>query len=231
VSNSIKKSKCPRILTSIRLELLTATEEASVSDRISGRLHLCFLPPQPTDEAWDHPNASIRLRFTLFCGPSHCSRFSSHREKLASQGSLSVDQSTGVPRQIGSSQLTFGAADDSLVVNDIHSQLNRTRVDRILRPKNVKELRAAVLTAKSAKKPLSIAGGRHAMGGQQFGTDMILVDMTALEQIVSFDPQRGLVEVQAGAFWPGFTTAYLQRQQGASRQWGFAQRFPKKDRC
>jgi len=130
-----------------------------------------------------------------------------------------------------SSQLTFGAADDSLVVNDIHSQLNRTRVDRILRPKNVKELRAAVLTAKSAKKPLSIAGGRHAMGGQQFGTDMILVDMTALEQIVSFDPQRGLVEVQAGAFWPGFTTAYLQRQQGASRQWGFAQRFPKKDRC
>jgi FAD/FMN-containing dehydrogenase len=92
--------------------------------------------------------------------------------------------------------LTFGAADNSLVVNDIHSQLDRTRVDRILRPKNVKELRAAVLTAKSAKKPLCIAGGRHAMGGQQFGTDMILVDMTALEQIVSFDPQRGLVEVQ-----------------------------------
>ncbi len=123
-----------------------------------------------------------------------------------------------------SSQLAFGAADDSQVVNDIHSQLNRTRVDRILTPKNVKELRAAVLTAKSSKKPLSIAGGRHAMGGQQFGTDMILVDMTGLDQIVSFDPQRGLVEVQAGAFWPEFTTAYLQRQQGASRQWGFAQK-------
>ena len=37
------------------------------------------------------------------------------------------------------------------------------------------------------------------MGGQQFGTDMILVDMTGLNQIVSFDPQRGLAEVQAGA--------------------------------
>jgi FAD/FMN-containing dehydrogenase len=123
-----------------------------------------------------------------------------------------------------SSRLAFGAVDDSATVNDIHSQLNRTRVDRILRPKSVKELQAAVLTAKTAKKPLSIAGGRHAMGGQQFGTDMILVDMTGLDQIVSFDQERGLVEVQAGAFWPEFTTAYLQRQQGASRQWGFAQK-------
>ena len=121
-----------------------------------------------------------------------------------------------------SSKLAFGAADDSQVVNDIHSQLNRTRVDRILRPKSVKELQATVLTAKSAKKPLSIAAGRHAMGGQQFGTDMILVHITGLDQIISFDQQRGLVEVQAGAFWPEFTTAYLQRQQGASQQWGFA---------
>lgn len=123
-----------------------------------------------------------------------------------------------------SSHLSFAAGDDSQVVNDIHSQLNRTRVDRILRPKSVKELQAAVLMARSAKKQLSIAGGRHAMGGQQFGTDMILFDMTGLNQIVSFDPERGLAEVQAGSFWPEFTSAYLQRQQGSSRQWGFAQK-------
>lgn len=123
-----------------------------------------------------------------------------------------------------SSQLAFAAADESLTVNDIHSQLNRTRVARILRPKSVKELQIAVLTAKRAKKPLSVAGGRHAMGGQQFGTDMFLVDVTGLNQIVTFDPHSGLVEVQAGAFWPEFTTAYLHRQLGASRQWGFAQK-------
>ena len=122
------------------------------------------------------------------------------------------------------SHLSFATADESHLVNDVHSQLNRTRVDRILRPTSFKQLTAAVLTAKSARKPLSIAGGRHAMGGQQFGTGMILVDMTGLNQIVSFDPQRGLIEVQAGAFWPQFTTAYLQRQQGVSRQWGFAQK-------
>jgi len=123
-----------------------------------------------------------------------------------------------------SSQFAFAAPDDSLIVNDIHSQLNPTHVSRILKPTTVKELQAAVLTAKSSKKPLSIAGGRHAMGGQQFGTDTILIDMTELNQIVSFDPKSGLVEVEAGAFWPEFTAGYLKRQHGAPKQWGFAQK-------
>jgi FAD/FMN-containing dehydrogenase len=122
------------------------------------------------------------------------------------------------------SQLSFSAVDDPLLVNDIHSQLNPTHVNRILKPESIGDLQAAVRTAKAAGKPLSIAGGRHAMGGQQFGTDMILVDMTGLNQIVSFDPQSGLAEVQAGAFWPEFIRAYLQRQQGASRRWGLAQK-------
>jgi FAD/FMN-containing dehydrogenase len=122
------------------------------------------------------------------------------------------------------SQFSFPTVNDPLLVNDIHSQLNPTHVNRILKPESISDLQAAVLTAKVAGKPLSIAGGRHAMGGQQFGTDMILVDMTGLNQIVSFDPQSGLAEVQAGAFWPEFIRAYLQRQQGASRQWGLAQK-------
>lgn len=122
------------------------------------------------------------------------------------------------------SQLSFAAADDPLLVNDIHSQLNPTHVSRTLKPESISDLQAAVRNAKAAGKPLSIAGGRHAMGGQQFGTDMILVDMTGLNQIISFDPQNGLAEVQAGAFWPEFIRAYLQRQQGASRQWGLAQK-------
>ena len=91
-----------------------------------------------------------------------------------------------------------------MLVNDIHSQLNPTHVNRILKPESISDLQAAVRTAKAAGKPLSIAGGRHAMGGQQFGTDMILVDMTGLNQLVSLDPQSGLAEVQAGAFWPEF---------------------------
>ena len=116
------------------------------------------------------------------------------------------------------------AADNPLIVNDVDSQLNRTHVNRILRPTTVNELQKAVRTAKMLKKPLSIAGGRHAMGGQQFGTDMVLVDMRGLKQIVSLDSERGTLEVQAGAFWPGLMEAYIERQKGSPRQWGIAQK-------
>ena len=53
-------------------------------------------------------------------------------------------------------------------VNDIHAQLNRTRVDAILKPATLDEIRACIADARSAGKSVSIAGGRHAMGGQQF---------------------------------------------------------------
>ena len=86
------------------------------------------------------------------------------------------------------------------------------------------ELQKAVRTAKLVKKPLSIAGGRHAMGGQQFGTGMVLVDMQGLNQMVSLDSERGTLEVQAGAFWPGLMEAYIERQKGSPRQWGIAQK-------
>jgi FAD/FMN-containing dehydrogenase len=114
--------------------------------------------------------------------------------------------------------------DQPLVVNDVHSRLSRTRVNRILRPNSVQALQSSVLLAKSADKQVAIMGGRHAMGGQQFGADTFLVDMTGLDRILDFDTERGLVEVEAGAFWPKFTSDYLALQQGAPRQWGYAQK-------
>lgn len=129
----------------------------------------------------------------------------------------------------GSAALYIGSryprhADDPLVVNDIHSQLNGTRVDRILTPKNVSEIQAAVREAKAAHKSLSIAGGRHAMGGQQFGTGTVLLDMRQLSQVLDLNLEQGTVAVQAGAFWPELITEYLRRQQGRSHQWGLAQK-------
>src|SRR5262245_49744847 len=59
--------------------------------------------------------------------------------------------------------------DTGTLVNDIHSQLNATRVAAIVKPPNVAELRAAIATARASGQSVSIAGGRHAMGGQQFG--------------------------------------------------------------
>jgi hypothetical protein len=39
------------------------------------------------------------------------------------------------------------AADEETEVNDIHSQLNRTRVARVVRPQSLDKLRAAILDA------------------------------------------------------------------------------------
>ena len=123
-----------------------------------------------------------------------------------------------------SSHAAYTGSDDSLTVNDIHSQLNRTLVDSIIKPRTVLELQEAVSKAKAAGKPVSIAGARHSMGGQPFGTGMVLIDMTDLNQVISFDQKTGLAEVQAGAFWPQFTETYLRLQQDSLTQWGFAQK-------
>lgn len=115
-------------------------------------------------------------------------------------------------------------ADDSRFVNDIHSQVNRTRVDRILTPTTVNDVQSAIRDAKAAKKALSIAGGRHAMGGQQFGAGTILLDMRQMNQVLNFDMGRGEIEVQAGTFWPSLITEYLSRQKDRPHQWGIAQK-------
>jgi FAD/FMN-containing dehydrogenase len=120
--------------------------------------------------------------------------------------------------------LPFASPSQGKEMNDVHSQLNRTRVGRIIRPETPEALQDAVRMAGRRNRPVSVCAGRHAMGGQQFGTGMILMDMTGLNRVLSFDAQRGLIEVQAGAFWGDLTNAYLEHQRGASVQWGFAQK-------
>jgi FAD/FMN-containing dehydrogenase len=88
----------------------------------------------------------------------------------------------------------------------------------------VSEVQLAVREAKAAKKALSIAGGRHAMGGQQFGTGTVLLDMRQMNQVLNFDVERGLLEVQAGTFWPSLIAEYLNRQKDRPQQWGIAQK-------
>ncbi|PYN93906.1 MAG: hypothetical protein DMD91_29105, partial [Candidatus Rokuibacteriota bacterium] len=50
-------------------------------------------------------------------------------------------------------------------LNDVQSQLNGTRVDRVVNADSIDALRAAVRAAKAHGRSVSIAGGRHAMGG------------------------------------------------------------------
>lgn len=102
-------------------------------------------------------------------------------------------------------------------VNDIHSQLNATRVGDIIAPDSLAALRQAIRAVAHAGGSLSIAGGRHAMGGQQFLAGETLLDMRRLNRILSLDAQRGLLRVEAGITWAELIPALraLQDKQDA----------------
>lgn len=116
------------------------------------------------------------------------------------------------------------------IVNDIHSQLNKTRVNRIVRPLSFNDLRSSILTARSEGVGVSIAGGRHAMGGQQFGTAATLLDMTGMNRVLNLDADRGIVEVEAGIEWPQLLDYLIKEQSGREKQWGIMQKQTGADR-
>jgi len=120
--------------------------------------------------------------------------------------------------------------ESGLWVNDIHARLNRTRVARILRPTGIEELQHTVRRAAEAGKPISLAGGRHAMGGQQFGHDSWLVDMTGMNRVIEFEAEHGLVEVEAGIQWPELIDHLVQAQRGRETAWGIIQKQTGADR-
>jgi FAD/FMN-containing dehydrogenase len=115
-------------------------------------------------------------------------------------------------------------AAESIVVNDVHSRLNPTRVAEILRPRDIDELVAAVRLASERCMPASTCGGRHAMGGQQFASDAILIDTTALAAVHCFDAAAGLIEIEAGADWPAIIRATHDQQSPAPPMWAIRQK-------
>ncbi|MCU1254553.1 MAG: L-gulono,4-lactone dehydrogenase [Candidatus Angelobacter sp.] len=115
-------------------------------------------------------------------------------------------------------------SEQSRVVNDIHSGLNRTRVSRIAAPKTSADVQRIVRQAKARRASISIAGGRHAMGGQQFGTDTVLIDMRELSSTAKLDAEHHSIEASGGAFWPRLINNYLTSQEGTEEQWGIAQK-------
>src|SRR5437879_1642243 len=117
-----------------------------------------------------------------------------------------------------------------VVVNDIHSQLNATRVHRVVKPPSVDAVVQLVQSARQEGRPLSIAGGRHAMGGQQFGSETTLVDMGSMNRVLGFDAARGLIDVEAGIQWPELMRHLVDAQQGAAQQWGIRQKQTGADR-
>ncbi len=121
-------------------------------------------------------------------------------------------------------------ASDGRVVNDIHSQLNETRVARIARVDSLDSLVAAITEARSAGLPVAVAGGRHAMGGQQFRTGGVLLDTTPMNAVLGFDRDRGVLQVEAGIQWPAVLAFLTEAQAGEVTPWAFAQKQTGADR-
>jgi FAD/FMN-containing dehydrogenase len=109
-------------------------------------------------------------------------------------------------------------------LNDVHSKLNHTRIVGLAAVQSVGEVCMAVRCARDAGLPVAIAGGRHAMGGQQFVGGGLLVDTRDFNRILHFDPERGEVEVEAGIQWPRLMRELYVRQRGLPCQWGIRQK-------
>jgi FAD/FMN-containing dehydrogenase len=119
---------------------------------------------------------------------------------------------------------------DGIIVNDLHSKLNPTRVHRVVELDSLESARAALARARSEGRVVCIAGSRHAMGGQAFATDGMLLDIRKLDRVLSFDAERGRIEVESGIQWPALLRYLVDTQRGRSKPWAFAQKQTGADR-
>ena len=115
-------------------------------------------------------------------------------------------------------------------LNDIHSQLNETAMRRVVTPRTATEVQQAVAAIREDGSRLSIAGGRHAMGGQQFLDGGVLLDASGLNRILELDAERGLVRVEAGTLWSDLVRGLRDMQQGQARRWSVVQKQTGADR-
>ena len=116
------------------------------------------------------------------------------------------------------------------VVNDVHSQLNETRVARVIAVDSVAAVTRAIHTARREGRAIAVSGGRHAMGGQQFAAGATLLDTRPMNRIVSLDREAGIAEVETGIQWPALVSGLLARQRAGTRRWGIAQKQTGADR-
>ena len=119
---------------------------------------------------------------------------------------------------------------NTITVNDVHSLLNETKVSTIIVPGSTAEAREAVVKVRDAGQNLSIAAGRHAMGGQQFLSGGVLLDTQRLNRVVGLDPERGIVTVEAGIMWSDLIPALRDMQADAGQRWSVVQKQTGADR-
>src|SRR5256885_9211009 len=97
---------------------------------------------------------------------------------------------------------TVSEVQNTALVNDVHTQLNPTRVRSISSVDSLNNVRQIIRRARREHRCVSLAGGRHAAGGQQFATNAELIDTRELRRVLHFDAEAGTIEVETGIQWP-----------------------------
>jgi len=126
----------------------------------------------------------------------------------------------------------------TVLLNDIHARLNPTEVHEVVTPTTEGEVVQAVRRAADQGLAISLCGGRHAMGGQQFGAGNLQLDLSRLDGVgpvdvdrvpadgdrVPADGDHVVVRAGAGVQWPQLAAAlatspltFRQKQTGADR--------------
>ena len=117
-----------------------------------------------------------------------------------------------------------------VLVNDVHSRLNPTRVREVVPVASLGALVEAVRKARGRGLPVCVAGGRHAMGGQAFAEGGVLIDTRGLDRIGRLDPVASTIEVEAGIQWPALIDGLARAQAGAAETLAIAQKQTGADR-
>jgi FAD/FMN-containing dehydrogenase len=141
-----------------------------------------------------------------------------------------LEKTAAVGAALALPSLGRAAEPEGVEVNDVQSQLNATRVRRVVKPKSLDDLQAVLKDAGREGRAVCVAGGRHAMGGQQFGRDAILLDMTQFNRVVRFDKVKGQVEVEGGIEWPELIDHLRREQAGQAAPWAIREKQTGVDR-
>jgi FAD/FMN-containing dehydrogenase len=118
----------------------------------------------------------------------------------------------------------------TVTVNDVHAQLNESTVSDVIAVNGLEAVQEAVLRSAGERTSVAVAGGRHAMGGQQFCSGGLLVDTRGMNRVLGFDPDSGTLEVEVGIQWPEVIGYLAESQSGREHQWGIAQKQTGADR-
>lgn len=102
---------------------------------------------------------------------------------------------------------------NSVTFHDV-SRLEIVRVSRVVRIRNIDDIRQTINEARTSHQKVSIAGIRHSQGGQSYVTDGIVLDMTSYCRVLNINPSTRIMTVQSGASWEHVQVAANQKNLG-----------------